>query len=194
MEPSENTRQQSAMWYVVVVLSDLVNLEVQIPRPDELCARYARRMDPWGFVIAAGLFLLGGLIVPILGLVLLGPRLDIVEGSLAAQVISLGGMVLGGLLAWKVFVRWRTGRLAVKRELIRSGKLVEMAFERELTSLRNSRKYSRCIRPCGDGTAPASTCGSRRSRGRRSSCCIRRCPCSRSMRAAGSTMARRCSR
>jgi hypothetical protein len=134
------------------VVSDLAELDMQTPRPDELCARFARRMDPWwGFVIAGGLFMLVGLIVPTLVLIALGPRLGMVDGSHAAQVFSLGGEAIGALVAWKLFARWRNARLGAKRELIRAGKLVDMTVDAQLSSLLRSRRYSHCVRLSGGG-------------------------------------------
>jgi hypothetical protein len=106
------------------MVSDHDELAIPTPRPDALCKRFVQRMDPWwGYVVAGALLALGGAIVGVLALITAMPALGIKEKTLAAQVCAIVALVLGEVLAYVIFTRWRRLRMGRKRTLIRDGTL-----------------------------------------------------------------------
>ena len=124
-------------------MTDLDELDVPTPRPEALCKRYANRMDPWwGYAFAAGLLAIFGGVIGVLALIWLGPVLGIVEKSTAAKVAGIVALVLGELLAYVVFVKWRRRRMSQKLALVRDGRIIEARVTNKRVDL---QKYSNIV-------------------------------------------------
>lgn len=107
-------------------MTALEELSVATPRPDALCRRYARKMDPWwGFTIAAAIWTVCSLTVVSLVVMELNPVFGFEDGSTGAKVLTLVLMLTGGFAAFQVFTWWRRRRLASKEALVRDGEMIE---------------------------------------------------------------------
>lgn len=128
-------------------------INVSTPRPEEVCQRFARRMDPWwGYVLAGLLY----------GVVMLGVTellaLKISEGlgfsdqSRGERIIVCVTLLVGAIASWQLFVRWRRRRIAHKRELVRNGRLIEVVVTKQMRNwARSSRRFSNVVRVTGAG-------------------------------------------
>src|SRR5688572_2647229 len=100
-------------------------------------------MDPWwGYAFAAGLLAIFGGVIGVLALIWLGPVLGIVEKTTAAKVAGIVALVLGELLAYVVFVKWRRRRMSQKLALVRDGRIIDARVTNTSVDI---EKYSKIV-------------------------------------------------
>jgi hypothetical protein len=108
-------------------MSALDELSIPAPRPDPLCRRYARKMDPWwGFVLAGVIWFACAMSMVTLAGIKLTSALGYADGSPETRRLSLIVEVAGLAATIGLFVWWRRRRLATKETLVREGDLVEV--------------------------------------------------------------------
>lgn len=121
-------------------LDDLSVLrDLPVPRPPEICARFAGRVSPWwGFVVYGVLWLFLSMTmftVGMLPLLLLAAAI----GAKGAAWAATGAMITGGALfvmTWVWFARWVKRRRASAGPLVRDGEIIEgRVFDRWSGSL-----------------------------------------------------------
>jgi hypothetical protein len=117
-------------------MTALEELSVATPRPEALCRRYARRMDPWwGFALAAAMWTICSLTVVSLVDMKLNDAFGFADGSTNAKILTLALLVVGGVAAVQAFRWWRQRRLAGKERLVREGELVDVVVVKRASSL-----------------------------------------------------------
>ena len=105
-------------------MAPLDELSIPVPRPEPLCKRYARRLDPWwGFVVAGTIWTVVAMVVTMLAMMKVSDRLGYEDGSRGAQVLAVISLVGAATFTIVTFRWWRTRRLASKATLIREGAL-----------------------------------------------------------------------
>ncbi|MEP6864121.1 MAG: hypothetical protein ABJE66_26080 [Deltaproteobacteria bacterium] len=108
-------------------MTALEQLSVTAPRPEPLCGRYARKMDPWwGFVIAAAIWTVCSMTVVSLVGIEMNQVFGFADGSTGAKILTLALLATGGVAAVQAFRWWRHRRLASKVKLLRDGELVDV--------------------------------------------------------------------
>jgi hypothetical protein len=99
-----------------------------VPRPDELCARYAGKASPWyGFVLYGVLYFFLAFIVGALGMlpgVMLGVAAG-AQGALWVLILAYIGGIAAFAASWVPFARWVKRRRASTSPLIRGGEVIE---------------------------------------------------------------------
>ncbi len=108
-------------------MSPLDELSVPAPRPEPICRRYARKMDPWwGFVLAGVIWFVCAMSMVTVAGIELTSSLGYEAGSLETRRLSLLIEIAGLVVTIGLFVWWRRRRIATKETLVREGDLVEV--------------------------------------------------------------------
>lgn len=108
---------------------DLFQFEsTPVPRPADLCARYAGKVAPlWGFAVYGVLWFFVAFTMFALGMIP-GYALGAAVGSQGAgwvHVLGFAGGVVMFVLAWVLYVRWAKRKRSSTLPLIRDGVVVE---------------------------------------------------------------------
>ena len=118
--PSVRRKAKGDLWYIETA---------SVPRHDEVCDRFVRRIAPWwGFavygVVYAVVSMLAFIAFLCVGLAV-GAALGAVDKSIAINVSGFAFGLPAFALVWWHFVRWVKRRRGAARPLIRDGELVQ---------------------------------------------------------------------